>query len=143
MQLYAPYSQSPLARHHPLYNVTHVSPSLSLPLTDNNLALLWEIIRRNLQVQWRRSLPYTSGNIVVRTVARAEPASKVTCLTDRHASQVGADTQHDQPLGLLNAVGVLLGVAEGFPFGVFCFFDLGVGTVADEDGLASPFDDDL
>jgi hypothetical protein len=79
----------------------------------------------------------------VRAVARAEPASKVTSLANGNASQVRADTQHDEPFGLLDAVLVGLRVAQGFPLGVFGFFDFGLGAVADEDGLASPFDNDL
>jgi hypothetical protein len=54
-----------------------------------------------------------------------------------------ADTQHDEPLGFLDTVAVGLRVAQGFPFGVFCFFDFVLGAVADEDGFAAPFDDDL
>tara|TARA_R110002003_G_scaffold58_7_gene5181 strand:- start:10554 stop:11084 length:531 start_codon:yes stop_codon:yes gene_type:complete len=76
-------------------------------------------------------------------VARAEPTSKVTRLANGHAAQVRADTQHDEPFGLLDAVRVGLRVAQGFPFGVFCFFDFRLGAVADEDGLAAPFDNDL
>ena len=52
-------------------------------------------------------------------------------------------TQHDQPLGFLHAVRIGLGVSQGFPFGVFGFFDFVFGAVADEDRFTSPFDDDL
>jgi hypothetical protein len=79
----------------------------------------------------------------VRAVARAEPASKVTSLANGHASQVRAHTQHDEPFGLLDTVLVGLRVAQGFPLGVFGFFDFGLGAVADKDGLTSPFDNDL
>jgi hypothetical protein len=127
-----------------LITYSHSPPFVTNPhLTNNNLALLREIVRRNLQVQRRRSLSYTAGDIVVRAVARAEPASKVTSLANGDTTQVRADTQHDEPFGLLDAVLVGLGVAQGFPLGVFGFFDLGLGAVADEDGLASPFDNDL
>ena len=127
---------------HPLPLPIHSPPSIT-PLTNNNLTVLREIIRRNLQVERRRSLSYASRDIVVRAVARAEPASKVAGLANGHASQVRADAQHDEPLGLLDALAVGLRVAQGFPFGVFGFFDLGLGAVADEDGLAAPFDNDL
>jgi hypothetical protein len=46
----------------------------------------------------------------MRTVARAEPSAEVTSLTNGHASQMCADTNHNQPLGLLDTVGILLGV---------------------------------
>lgn len=52
-------------------------------------------------------------------------------------------TQHDQPLGLLDTVAVGLGVTEGLPFGVLGLLDLALGAVTDEDGLASPLDNDL
>jgi len=76
-------------------------------------------------------------------MARAEPASKVAGLANGHAAQVRAHAQHDEPLGLLDALTVGLRVAQSFPLCVFGFFDLGVGAVPDEDGLAAPFDDDL
>ena len=55
----------------------------------------------------------------------------------------GSRTQHDQPLGLLDTLAVGLGVAESLPLGVLGLLDLALGAVADEDGLASPLDNDL
>jgi hypothetical protein len=112
-------------------------------LTDNHRALLGEVVRRDLQVQRRRSLSYAARNVVVRAVAWAEPASKVARLANRHTSQVRADAQHDEPLGLLHAVAVRLRVAQSLPLCVFGLLDLALGAVADEDGLAAPLDDDL
>jgi hypothetical protein len=48
----------------------------------------------------------------MRSMARAEPATIVACFADRHAPQVCAHAEHDQPFGFLDAVGVLLWVAE-------------------------------
>lgn len=76
-------------------------------------------------------------------MARAEPTTKVTSFANRHTTQMRADAQHNEPFRLLHAVLVGLRVAEGFPLGVSCFFDFGLGAVADEDGLAAPLDDDL
>lgn len=56
---------------------------------------------------------------------------------------VGGRTQHDQPLGLLDTVAVGLGVTQGLPLGVLSLLDLALGAVTDEDGLASPLDNDL
>lgn len=82
-----------------------IAPSITFPtLTNNNLALLGEIVRWDFQVERRRSLSYAARDVVVRAVARAEPASKVTRLADGHASQVRADAQHDEPFGLLDTV---------------------------------------
>lgn len=52
-------------------------------------------------------------------------------------------TKHDEPLGLLDTVGVGLGVTEGGNVDLVGLFDLRLGTVTDEDGLATPLDDDL
>ena len=52
-------------------------------------------------------------------------------------------TQHDQPLGLLDTVLIGLGVTEGLPVKILGLLDLIRSTVADEDGLATPLDDDL
>jgi hypothetical protein len=76
-------------------------------------------------------------------MAGTKPASKIARLADRHATQMCANAQHDEPFGLLDAVGVGLWVAQGFDFDGFGFFDFGVGAVADEDGFAAPFDDYL
>jgi hypothetical protein len=73
-------------------------------LTNDHLAVLGEVVRGNLQVQRRRSLSYAARDVVVRAVARAEPASKVTSLANGHTSQVRADAQHDEPFGLLYAL---------------------------------------
>lgn len=61
-------------------------------LTDDQLVLLGELVLGDLQVERSGALPYTSGDIVVRTVAGAEPTTKVTSLADRHTSQMCADT---------------------------------------------------
>ena len=79
----------------------------------------------------------------MRTVARAEPASVVARLADGHTTQVGADAEHDEPLGLLGARLVALGVAEALEVGAARLCDLVGGAVADEDGLAAPLDDDV
>lgn len=61
-------------------------------LTDNQLAVFGEIVLGNLEVEGGRSLPYSAGDIVVRTVARAEPATIVTGLADGDTTEMGADT---------------------------------------------------
>ena len=64
-----------------------------LRLTDNQLgAILREVVLRDLEVQRSRAFPDTARDVIVRTVARAEPAAKVTSLADGHATQVCADT---------------------------------------------------
>lgn len=52
-------------------------------------------------------------------------------------------TEHDEPLGTLDAVLIGLGVTETLPLGSTGLIDLGLGAVTDEDGLTTPLDDDL
>ena len=61
-------------------------------LTDDQLALFGEVVCGDLEVQRSRTLPDTAGNVVVGTVAGAEPTAKVASLADRDTTQVGADT---------------------------------------------------
>ena len=61
-------------------------------LTDDHAVVAEEVVLGNLEVQRSRALPYTTRNVVVRTVARAEPATEVTGFTDGHTTKVSADT---------------------------------------------------
>ena len=56
--------------------------------------------------------------------------------TDRH-------TNHDQPFGLLDTIFVSLRVPQGLDFDALGFLDLVGCTMADKNGLASPFDENL
>lgn len=64
----------------------------TIRLTDNKGLVLGEVVRGNLQVQRGRTPANATGDIVVGTVAGAEPAAVVTGLTDGDTTQVGADT---------------------------------------------------
>ena len=74
-----------------------------------------EGIGRNVQVSRCRSFPDPPRKIVVGTVARAEPpapiANGLSGLTQGNAAEMGADTNHDQPLRALHAGGIRFGVA--------------------------------
>ena len=61
-------------------------------LTDDHGIIVVEVVRRNLEIERSRALPDTAGDIVVRTVARAEPATIVTSLTNGDTTKVCADT---------------------------------------------------
>jgi hypothetical protein len=135
----------------------------SIFLTDDEGLVGGEVVCRNLEVQRRRAFANTAGDVVVRTVARAEPATVVTGLTDGDTTEVGADTwidrpsklqcqglksdqkhtKHDEPLGPLYTILVGLRISESLPVVIVGLLDLISGAVADEDGLATPFDDDL
>lgn len=77
------------------------------------------------------------------TMARAEPSSVVTALTDGDATQVSADTKHDEPLGLLGTCFVGFRIAKRLDVNAVGLLNLLRGTVANEDWLAAPFDDDV
>lgn len=79
----------------------------------------------------------------MRSVTRAEPSTIVTGFTNRHTTQVGAHAQHDKPLGSLNAGLVGLGVTKRLDVDSVGFFDFIGSTVADENGLSTPFDDEV
>src|SRR5690606_32661508 len=40
----------------------------------------------------------TTGSVVVRTVARTEPATEITGLAERNATEMGTRTDHDDPV---------------------------------------------
>ena len=52
-------------------------------------------------------------------------------------------TQHHQPLGLLHTVRVSLSMPQLGNVDLICFGNLIRSAMADEDGLASPLDNDL
>ena len=61
-------------------------------LSNYQAVLLWEAVFWNFQVHWCWSLSYTARDVVVTTMTRAEPTTKITSLTDRHATKMCADT---------------------------------------------------
>lgn len=77
----------------------------------------------------------------MRTMARTEPPSEITCLTNWDTTQVGANTEHDQPLGFLRPGLVALWVSKRLPVGCPSLLDLVGRTVTNEDRLPAPFDD--
>lgn len=102
------------SKSHQSHKNVNLSMCFVSSLTNDKLVFLWEIVLGDFQVQRRRSFPHTSRDIVVRTVAWAEPTTKIACFTNRHTTQVSADTQHDQPFGLLDTVFVFLRITENF-----------------------------
>lgn len=64
----------------------------AIGLTNDNLAVFREVILRHLEVEWCRSLSYAARNVVMGTVAGAEPAAEIAGLADGNASKMSADT---------------------------------------------------
>lgn len=69
-----------------------MSQDTAVALTDDKLGLLGEVVLGDLEVEGRRTLAYTSGDVVVGSVAGAEPSSEVAGLADGHTAQMRADT---------------------------------------------------
>lgn len=82
-------------------------------------------------------------NVVVTTVARAEPSPVIASLTNGYATQVCANTKHNEPFWLLGPGGVRFWVAKGFDVDLIRFIDLVWGSVSDKHWLSAPFDDDV
>src|SRR3546814_8507284 len=77
------------------------------PLSDLHKRIGNEMIVRQHQILGRGAFADTTGSVVVRTVARAEPAIEITRLTDRNTSQMRAVGDHTKPL-LVTGLGALL-----------------------------------
>ncbi len=60
-------------------------------LTDNQLAVVREVVGGDLEVQRGGAFPDAARDVVVGAVAGAEPAAEVAGLADGHATQVCAD----------------------------------------------------
>lgn len=80
-----------------------LSPTVT-HLTDDEQIVAGELVERHLQVQRRRSLADATGRIVMRTVARTVVATELAGIGNWYASQMRADANHDQPLGLLDTL---------------------------------------
>ena len=61
-------------------------------LTNNDLAVLREVVLGYLEVERCGSLSYAAGDVVVGTVAGAEPAAEVASLANGDTTKMGADT---------------------------------------------------
>lgn len=61
-------------------------------LTNDQLAFLGEVVFGDLKVEGSGTLSYSARNIVVGTVARAEPAAEVAGLADGDTAEMSADT---------------------------------------------------
>merc|ERR1719343_248421 len=111
-------------------------------LTNQQLGVfaVRELVGRNLQVEGRGSLPDSSRNVVVRSVAGAEPSIVFSGIRYGDASQVGANSQDHNPFVGEDSVFVGLGVAQaahGDGSDFLYFFGL---SLSDENGLSTPLD---
>mmetsp|Transcript_31928 Transcript_31928/g.50109 ORF Transcript_31928/g.50109 Transcript_31928/m.50109 type:complete len:202 (-) Transcript_31928:338-943(-) len=111
-------------------------------LTNQDLLILDEGVRRDLHVEGSRTNPNTAAEIVVRAVARAEPAIELTGPTQRHASQVGANAHQHHPLLFASPLNICLGIPELAHADGVRSFNLLLCAPTDKDGLPTPLDGD-
>src|SRR5690606_36484384 len=80
-------------------STTHVfSPQDLLADPDDRIGS--ERILRNVHVLRSRTTADTSGSVIGRAMAWAEPATERTGFTERHATQMGTHADHHQPVFL-------------------------------------------
>src|SRR6266849_4732023 len=114
-------------------------------LTDLDGGVAGELVGRQIEVPRRGPLADAAGGVVLRAVAGAEPAAILAALigrplAQRHAAQMRAHADDDEPFRLLDARGIGLGVAQRVDVDLLRRLDLALGAVVDEDRLALPFD---
>lgn len=111
-------------------------------LPDEQLVLLQKAITRHLQVVRCRTLADPARDVIVRPMARAKPATKVTGVGQGDATQVSADTDHNEPFGILDPSSVFLRVPKGTQVDTVGELDVLFGPAPDEHGLSTPLDCD-
>jgi hypothetical protein len=85
---------------------------LAQSLTNDEHIGFREAMRRHFEIKRCRAFSDPTAGIVVGTVARTVVTAKVTRVGDRYASQMCANTQDYQPLGILRADIVLLWITK-------------------------------
>merc|ERR1719422_207630 len=109
-------------------------------LTNNKETLLGEFVVRNLKVERSGALPDSAAGVVMTAVAGAVVTTKLSGVGDGDAAEVGAHAEDHQPLGVLDTLGVRLGVPQGGGVTRHLGLNLRGGPVSDEQGLASPLE---
>src|SRR6478672_9588532 len=107
---------------------------------DADLAVGNELVGRHGEIGGRRPLPDAAGGVVLRAVARAEPAVVVALMGERNAAEMRADADDHQPLivALLHALGIRLPVGQGLRIDLLRLLDFFLAAMADEDRLRAP-----
>jgi len=120
-------------------NGSAIGPTLQPVVSaDEELVLFQEAVRRHLQVEGRWALADPPRDVIMRAVAWAEPAAKVSRIWEWDAAQVGAHTNDNQPLRVLDTLSILLRVAEGGNIDAVGQLDVILCSSPDEDWLAPP-----
>src|SRR5688500_17231436 len=101
-----------------------------------------EFILRHLEIDRRRTFADAGGGVVMRPVAGAEIAAILAAAlafrrAERHAAEMGAHAERDQPLRLagLGPIGQRLGIAKRAEVDGIGGLDFLRGQLTDEDRL--------
>lgn len=80
--------------------------------TEKDLAVFEELVRWNFEISRAGAFPDATSAIIVRAVARAEPAVEISSVGNWYAAEVGAHTNDHKPVGPHSSLCVRLRVAE-------------------------------
>lgn len=111
-------------------------------LSDKKTLLVEELVGRDFQVEGCGSLTDSSTNVVVRSVAWAEPTIVFSGIRNRDASQVRADGKHNDPLRVDDTFFICFLVTKVTQWNSSNLLNLMGLSTSDEDGLSSPLDSD-
>lgn len=113
---------------------------VEIDLADKKESLFQEGVWWDLQVEGGWALADATAGVVMWSVARAVVAAVVSRIGDRHAAQVSADANDDEPLRVLHAVVVVLCIAKAWHGNGLLNGDLLSCAVTDEERLAAPLE---
>lgn len=111
-------------------------------LSDKEELLVEELVGRDFQVEWCRSLTDSSTNVVVRSVAWAEPTIVFTRIRNRDASQVRADGKHNNPLRIDDTFFICFLVTKVTQWNSSNLLNFMGLSTSNKDWLSSPLDCD-
>ena len=119
------------------------SPGATLISLSNKKTLLgYERVGRDFQVEWCWSLTDSSTNIVVRSVAWAEPTIVFSGIRNRDTSQVRADGNHNNPLRIDDTFFVCFLVTKVTQWNSSNLLNFVGLSASNKDGLSSPLHSD-
>src|ERR1700724_996352 len=109
-------------------------------LPYRNLRVARELIRRQGKIVGRWTITDAAGRIVDRAVTRAKVTAPIGAVVfERHAAEMGANADEDEPFWLLHPRLVALRIAQLAQRHRARRCDLLLGAMADENRLAAPF----
>mmetsp|Transcript_5222 Transcript_5222/g.13176 ORF Transcript_5222/g.13176 Transcript_5222/m.13176 type:complete len:237 (+) Transcript_5222:2403-3113(+) len=111
-------------------------------LSNEHVRVGEELVVRYLEVVRRRALANAARDVVVRPVAGAEPSAVLAGVRKRHAAQVRAHANHNEPLRVHDALRVELSVTQLSLRHLVGVLNLLRGTVSDEHWLTTPLHGD-